>query len=158
MLATRPPGPLASNENPQDGAVREFLVITLAGEKYGIELKRVREILSPPTFTLVPRAPADVIGICSVRGMLVTVFDLRKRLKLDLNPSTRLSRVLLSESSKGEVVGLFVDDVKNVVRLAADEIELAQSILGGDLSDYVLGVGRPADESIILLDQRRLTE
>ena len=59
---------------------------------------------------------------------------------------------------RGEVVGLLVDDVKNVVRLAADEIELAQSILGGDLSDYVLGVGRPVGEPIILLDQRRLTE
>jgi chemotaxis signal transduction protein len=159
MMSTRHPARLQNLAvTPLDQGVREFLVITLAGESYGMELKRVREILSPPTITLVPRAPSDVVGICSVRGMLVTVFDLRKRLKLELRPTTRLSRVLLSESSSGEVVGLLVDDVKNVVRLAADEVELAQSILGGDLSDYVLGVGRPIGEPIILLDQRRLTE
>lgn len=137
---------------------REFLVFTLSGELYGLELARVREILSPPTLTLVPRCPADVMGLCSVRGMLVTVFDLRKRLKLDERPTTRQSRILLSEAASGEIVGLFVDDVRNVVRLAPQEIEVAQTILGGDLSDYVLAVGRPAGEPIVLLDQRSITE
>jgi purine-binding chemotaxis protein CheW len=137
---------------------REFLVFTLAGELYGLELQRVREILSPPTLTHVPRAPSDVMGVCSVRGLLVTVFDLRRRLNVDLGEESRLSRVLLSESPQGEVVGLYVDDVRNVVRLLPDEIELAQALLGGDLSDYVLGVGRPGGDPIILLDQRSLTE
>lgn len=136
---------------------REFLVFTLNGEVYGLELQRIREILSPPVLTMVPRAPRDVMGICSVRGMLVTVFDLRKRLNLDLRPGTRLSRVLLSESARGEVVGLFVDDVRNVIRLAHHEIEVAQTILGGDLSDYVMGVGRPSGEPIVLLDQKSIT-
>jgi chemotaxis signal transduction protein len=158
IVSTRQPQRANLAVTPLDQGVREFLVITLAGESYGIELRRVREILSPPTFTLVPRAPSDVIGICSVRGMLVTVFDLRKRLNLELRPTTRLSRVLLTESSRGEAVGLFVDDVKNVVRLAFEEIELAQSILGGELSDFVLGMGRPVGDPIILLDQRRLID
>lgn len=145
---------------PHDPArsTREFLVFTLSGELYGLELQRIREILSPPMLTLVPRAPEDVMGICSVRGMLVTVFDLRRRLNLELRPAGRLSRVLLSQSPKGEVVGLFVDDVRNVVRLSSSEIEVAQTILGGDLSDYVMGVGRPAGDPIVLLDQKSITE
>jgi chemotaxis signal transduction protein len=158
MLLTRTPNSLMQTSATSELGPREFLVFTLAGELYGIELQRVREILSPPVLTHVPRAAADVLGVCSVRGLLITVFDLRRRLNLEQRPGTRLSRVLLSESSNGEVVGLYVDDVKNVVRLAADEIEIAQALLGGDLSDYVMGVGRPGGDPIILLDQRRLTE
>lgn len=157
MLTTRHPTSLSQTAVPGQGP-REFLVFSLAGELYGLELQRVREILSPPVLTRVPRAPSDVLGICSVRGLLVTVFDLRRRLNLEERPGTRLSRVLLSESPNGEVVGLYVDDVRNVVRLLPDEIELAQALLGGDLSDFVLGVGRPAGEPIILLDQRNLTD
>jgi chemotaxis signal transduction protein len=158
MLLTRTPNSLMQTSATSELGPREFLVFTLAGELYGIELQRVREILSPPVLTHVPRAAADVLGVCSVRGLLITVFDLRRRLNLEQRPGTRLSRVLLSESSNGEVVGLYVDDVKNVVRLAADEIEIAQALLGGDLADYVMGVGRPGGDPIILLDQRRLTE
>lgn len=158
MLPTHHTQPVMTSPSALHQRTREFLVFSLAGEHYGIELQRIREILSPPVLTLVPRCPRDVIGICSVRGMLVTVFDLRIRLNLEERPLTRLSRVLLSESPKGEVVGLVVDDVRNVVRLLPEEFELAQTVLGGDLSDFVLGVGRPKGEPIILLDQQRLTE
>jgi purine-binding chemotaxis protein CheW len=158
MLTTHNPDSLTAMSGSPEHGPREFLVFTLAGELYGLELQRVREILSPPTLTHVPRASDDVLGVCSVRGLLVTVFDLRRRLNVERRPETRLSRVLLSEAPDGEVVGLYVDDVRNVVRLADDEIEIAQALLGGDLSDYVLGVGRPGGEPIVLLDQRSLTE
>jgi chemotaxis signal transduction protein len=158
MLTTHKPDSLTPMSDASARGPREFLVFTLAGELYGLELQRVREILTPPTLTHVPRAPDDVLGVCSVRGLLVTVFDLRRRLNVEQRVETRASRVLLSESPEGEVVGLYVDDVRNVVRLADDEIEIAQALLGGDLSDYVLGVGRPGGEPIVLLDQRSLTE
>jgi purine-binding chemotaxis protein CheW len=157
MLTVREKRSLAQHPSTQ-GRAREFLVFRLAGELYGLELARIHEILSTPPLTLVPRAPQQVMGICSVRGMLVTVIDLRFRLNLERRPATRLSRVLLSQTVRGEVIGLFVDEVRNVVRLTAQEIELAQTIPGGDLADYVLGVGRPDGEPIVLLDQKSLTE
>ena len=52
------------------GSVREFLVFTVADELYGVELVKVREILSPPPITIVPRARSEVVGVCSVRGLL----------------------------------------------------------------------------------------
>lgn len=135
------------------GPVREFLAFGLAGEGYAVELTRIHEILSPPPLTEVPRAPADVIGLCSVRGLLVTVFDLRRRLRLTEQPTSRRTRVLLAHTESGEVVGLLVDEVRQVVRLTEGEIEVASAALGGDVSDYVAGIGRPAGaEVLILLD------
>lgn len=136
---------------------REFLVFHLAGEAYGVDLAGVREIVSPPTLTDVPRAAPEIMGLCSVRGLLVTVIDLRRRLKLAEAERTRLSRILLTETSDGEVVGLFVDEVQHVIRLSPGEIEMAHAVLGGDLSDHVFGIGRPKSDVIVLLDLMSVT-
>jgi purine-binding chemotaxis protein CheW len=138
------------------GPVREFLAFVLAGELYGVELTRIREILSPPPITIVPRASSDVIGVCSVRGLLVTVLDLRRRLDLEEAPASRRSRILLTEVESGEVLGLYVDEVRQVMRLTENEIEPANAVLGGDVSEHVLGIGRPAGVVLILLDLKSI--
>lgn len=132
--------------------MREFLLFNLASDAYAVELALIREILSPPALTKVPRAPHDVMGVCSVRGLLVTVFDLRRRLRVTASPATRSSRILLTTTSHGEVVGVFVDEVRHVVRIEPGEIESAQAVLGGDAPDHVLGVGRTQGEVIVILD------
>ena len=132
------------------GSVREFLVFTVADELYGVELVRVREILSPPPITIVPRARSEVVGVCSVRGLLVTVVDLRVRLGRTQHGG-RKSRILLTDVGE-EVMGLLVDDVRQVMRLGESEIEPATVALGSDVSDHVIGIGRPAGAVVILLD------
>jgi purine-binding chemotaxis protein CheW len=134
------------------GPVREFLTFVLGSDVFGVELARVKEILSPPPITPVPRAPSEVVGVCSVRGLLVTVVDLRIRLKLEVRPDTRRTRILLATTSSGEAVGLWVDEVLQVVRLAETDMELATAGIGTEVSEYVLGVGRPQGEFIVLLD------
>ena len=139
----------------RDSAVEvpaKFLAFVLAGELYGIALTRIREILSSPPLTPVPRAPSDVLGVCSVRGMLVTVVDLRRRLRLEEASPTRKARILLTETDWGEVIGLFVDEVRQVVRFPVSAIEPAATVLGGDVSEHVLGIARPGGNVIILLD------
>jgi purine-binding chemotaxis protein CheW len=138
--------------------LREFLSFRLGADVYAVELARIREIVSPPPLTEVPRAQPDVMGICSVRGLLVTVVDLRRRLNLEESPTTRLSRILLANTDSGEVIGLLVDEVRHVVRLASAEIEITANVLGGDLSDHVLGVGRPDGDFLVLLDLASMVE
>lgn len=138
------------------GPIREFLVFLLAGELYGVELTRIKEILSPPPITQVPRSPPEVVGVCSVRGLLVTVLDLRRKLRLVERPLGRRARILLAMSEVGEVIGLLVDEVRQVVRLSEAEIEMAAAALGGDVAEHVLGVGRPDGAFLVLLDLRAI--
>lgn len=137
---------------------REFLVFVLAGEPYALEVSQIREIVSPPPITPVPRAPREIIGVCSVRGLLVTLLDLRRRLRLEERPIGRRSRILLSVSEDGSAVGLLVDEVRQVVRLAPGEIELASAALGGDVSEHVLGIARPRGDFLLLLDYQALVD
>jgi purine-binding chemotaxis protein CheW len=135
----------------------EVLAFTLAGEAYAVQISRIAEILKPPPITEVPRAPKNVVGVMSVRGRLVTVIDLRRRLKHPESPIDRRSRILLTESGNNEQLGLLVDEVIQVYRLAESEIETA-NVLGGDQPAHIAGIGRPPGALLILLDLRPILE
>ena len=142
------------------GKRTEYLAFGLAGETYAVQIAQLAEILRPPPITEVPRAPGIILGVISVRGKLVTVVDLRRRLRLTEAPIDRRSRILLVESGGGEQMGLLVDEVQQVWRLAVEEIEPA-SVLGGDQAVHIAGIGRPAGVDgimLILLDLRPLVE
>jgi purine-binding chemotaxis protein CheW len=138
----------------------EYLAFGLAGETYAVRIAHVAEILRPPPITEVPRAPSTVLGVISVRGKLVTVVDLRRRFYLAPASIDRKSRILLADPGTGEQVGLLVDDVQQVWRLASEEIEAA-SVLGGEQAPHIAGIGRPAASGgvmLILLELRPIVE
>jgi purine-binding chemotaxis protein CheW len=130
----------------------EYLAFRLGGDTYAVPIGEVREILKMPPVTEVPRAPKDVVGVVSVRGLLVTVIDLRQRLRVSAGEITKRGRILLVTGAENEVIGLYVDEVLQVYRLAETEIESATNVLGGKLADYVLGIGRPEAALLILID------
>jgi|HubBroStandDraft_6_1064221.scaffolds.fasta_scaffold340337_2 purine-binding chemotaxis protein CheW len=126
------------------GPRTEYLAFVLAGDIYAAPVALVREILKPPPLTPVPRARDAVLGIISVRGQLVTVIDLRRRMRLVETPLSRRSRILLVDASGGEVLGLYVDEVLQVYRLSEAEIEMGASALGSDVAGYIAGIARPS--------------
>lgn len=139
-----PIAPLRESESPRrvaNDGIREFLAFRIATEAYALPLAAVREILKPPPMTEVPRARSEVLGIISVRGRITTVFDLRRKLSMPATELDKHARVLLVDDGE-EVLGLLVDRVLQVYRLSEDEVELASAV-GGEMSEHVLGVGRP---------------
>ncbi len=133
-------GARADRDEPKTG----YLAFRLGEDVYAGPVSLIREILKPPPLTPVPRAPHQILGIVSVRGQLVTVIDLRRRLHLEEAPISRRSRILLVDAPGGEVMGLYVDEVLQVYRLAESEIEPAQTALGGEVAGYIAGIARPA--------------
>ncbi len=135
---------------------RELLSFELAGEEYAVDIHRIREIVKVPPITEVPRAPVDVLGVMSLRGEVIPVFDLRRRLGLppaDDEPSKR-ARVLVIDAGEG-TSGVLVDRVAQVVRLKPSSIEATPQGLGpGVQPEYLAGIGRVKNRMYILLDIR----
>jgi purine-binding chemotaxis protein CheW len=150
---TRAPVARLSRRTSETTPLREFLMFVVGGELFGIELTGIKEILSPPPITPVPRSTREVLGVCSVRGLLVTVLCLRRKLRLAEPPTNRRSRILLTTSVSGETLG---DEVRQVVRLQQSEIEPAASTLGSDASEHVVGVARPPGSFVVLLDLKTI--
>jgi purine-binding chemotaxis protein CheW len=137
------PGPMKRSRQQDRGPRTEFLAFVLGGDVYAAPVALVREILKPPPLTPVPRAPNAILGIVSVRGQLVTVLDLRRRLRLGEAPMSRKARILLVNADSGEVIGVYVDEVLQVYRLSDAEIEPAAAALGGEVAGYIAGIARP---------------
>jgi purine-binding chemotaxis protein CheW len=152
-LADLAPDVAAEGRALPDEAPRELLAFLLAGEDYAVELSRVREIVKVPSITEVPRAPRDVRGIMSLRGDVIPVFDVRRR--LGLPPSrgdpSRDARVVIVDVADGRV-GVLVDAVAQVVRLRPSTIEPTPPGLGGAEAEYLAGIGRLKDRFFILLN------
>jgi purine-binding chemotaxis protein CheW len=130
------------NVSSDELGVRDFLAFVVGDEQYALPLSAVREIMKPPVVTEVPGAPKNVLGIISVRGHVTTLLDLRRKLKMEEKTLAAKARVILVDKGE-EVLGLLVDSVLQVYRLREDEVELAL-VMGRDLAEYVMGIGRPS--------------
>jgi purine-binding chemotaxis protein CheW len=139
MKSARQKATLAPDPTSDTGAVA-VLAVVAGDEIYGFPLSAIREILVPPPIAEVPRAPASVLGVISVRGQIITLLDLPKVLNLEAAPVESYGRVLLVDNGE-ELIGVAVDHVIQVYRMEPQQIEYA-STMGAELSEYVVGIGR----------------
>jgi purine-binding chemotaxis protein CheW len=120
---------------------RAILTFVVGGETYGVPIAAVREIIKMREITEVPRMPPFVLGVISVRGVVIPVLDLRKRMRLDDTPLTRAARILVVDRD-GATYGLLVDAVSGVVRFAENEIEPPPATLAVADAAFLAGIGR----------------
>jgi purine-binding chemotaxis protein CheW len=140
-----------------DEPVREILTFTVGGEAFGVPLTQVLEILGVRTITRVPRSPLDIVGVCTVRGELVTVIDTRQRLEPGAPRARNRGRILLTTTSDGEKVGLLVDEVLGVQRFSQAQIEPTSGVLVGDISSHIESIARKGDQVTVLVNLGSLT-
>ena len=121
---------------------------------YGCEIGAVREIVPFRRCARLPGAPAYVCGLINLRGTIVTVLDLGLRLGGAAVDRAEGSVILVEQGTR--VVGLGVDEMKDVQRFAAEEIEAADAGAGaeegGEGAAAVRGVARVGPNVVVLLD------
>ncbi len=120
-------------------------------ESFGIDIGHVQEIVVVPEITKVPDTPDFIEGIINLRGKIVSVIDLRKRLRVNGIQNDKKNRILVSEVN-GRTVGLIVDEVSEVLRLNPDNIEPPPEIVNSVGAGYITSVGKLEDKIILLLD------
>lgn len=109
-------------------------------------------MLKSPAVTEVPRAPAGILGVVTVRGEVVAVFDPRRRLGLPgPTPEVGQGRIVIVDDGEGPC-GLLVDMVASVVRLAHGSIEPTPQGIGGAAADCLAGIGRERNRLFTVLD------
>ena len=150
---------MTKKQEPDDGTLNEAIIqwvtFYLADEKYGINVSYVREVLRPTEIAPVPGAPDFVMGIINLRGTVVTVVDTRRRLGLPLEGMDDLSRIVIVELD-GQVVGMLVDSVADVMDLKISDIEAAPSVGDNASGQYIKGVSKQDDELVILVELENL--
>jgi purine-binding chemotaxis protein CheW len=134
-----------------DEDAEEYLCFRVANEKYAINIMSIKEIIKPREETEVPRMPAFVTGIISLRGVIIPIIDMRLRLGLPTGAQTGKERVVVLKSDDS-FCGVLVDEVVQVVRLRVSAIEQPPAVLEGIDREFVQGIGRFDDRMLILLN------
>ncbi len=117
----------------------------------GMDILKIQEINKLMDMTKVPQAPSYVIGILNLRGQIVTIIDLGKKLGLGATDATLSSRNIIV-NSPGEHVGLLVTRLSDVISADTDKIERAPANMGGIQGEFFSGVYKTADRLIGILD------
>jgi purine-binding chemotaxis protein CheW len=131
----------------------QLVTFRLGGEEYGLSIMAVQEIIRMLNvrITAIPNTEASVEGVINLRGKLVPVVDLGPRFGLPPEDRKRSSRVIVLNLD-GRAVGIIVDAVVEVVKVAADSIEPLEGLAVPIDTTFVIGVGRVGGRMIIVID------
>lgn len=132
----------------------EALAFRLGQEEYGIDILKVQEIRGQDPVTRIANAPDFIQGVVNLRGLIVPIVDLRRRFGLatENTPST----VVMVLHIAGRVIGMVVDSVSDVIRLAPEDIRPAPEMGSAFDTEFLLGLGTVDERMLILLDIERL--
>ncbi len=137
-----------------DENVSQYLTFVLAGEVYGVDIMKVKEIRKWSGATAIPNTPDYVLGVINLHGMIVPIVDLRKRFQLtkaSLNSSVIVTVNITYEAGK-RVVGLVVDAVSEVYNISEDDIEVTPDLGSVISQNYIRGLATVEKDMIIVLD------
>lgn len=123
----------------------------VGGERYALDIMRVLEVTRWHPVTKIPKAPEFLEGVINLRGRVIPVVDLRKRLDLPPQEPTRRTRVLIAEIG-GKVVGFIVDEAREVLRVVRGDVRPPPQIVRGVASQYLEGILQNGTELILILD------
>jgi purine-binding chemotaxis protein CheW len=142
---------------PAAEARTELLGFMLSNEEYALDILEIKEIVRLQPVTPVPRSPAWLKGIVTLRGVIVPIFDLRSRLGLEEIPYGADTRIVVVNRGE-ELAGLVVDSITQVVRIDAGAVEPPPQTIGGVEAEFLRGVARYRDRLVILLNLDRVLE
>ncbi len=131
--------------------LRQYVAFRVAGESYGLSIDQISEISKIFDTTPVPRTADFVIGIGNVRGSVIPIIDLARRLQLGSVVPARAARVLIVRH-KDELYGLVVDQVLDVVTIAPEDLEEAPGAIAGARGEYIRALTRLEDDILIVLE------
>lgn len=139
----------------EGAALAQVVSFRLANEQYGLDIMSVQEIILMGSITEIPEVPEYIRGLINLRGKVIPIVDLRKRFRLQASPPNEHTRIIVVIAG-GQIFGVVVDAVNEVLRLDAQEIEPAPKGITGLDSAYIKGLVKMPDKIMILLEMDRI--
>lgn len=152
---------------------QQWVAFRIAGQAYALPIAEVREIVRTGEITPVPQSPGHIAGVKNLRGRIIPVIDLRKRLgptssqpsgaecqmsgpeARNLAPDTRKARVLVLSVS-GKLIGMLVDEASEVLKIAPADIDPNPNLFGDGSETYVHGIAKHQGRLVVLLEAEKL--
>ena len=141
----------------QTGELLQLVSFNIGSEEFGVDILKVQEINRMVEITRVPQASHYVEGVINLRGKVIPIIDLRKRFNLEIKEYDKNTRIVVVDIS-GNIMGMVVDSVSEVLRLPSNTIEPPPEIVASINSEYIKGVAKLEDRLLIFLDLSKVID
>jgi purine-binding chemotaxis protein CheW len=138
--------------------VVEYVTAMIGGQLFGLPISRVQDVFVPERLTRVPLAGPDIAGLLNLRGRIVTVIDMRRRLDLPVQQGGGGRPMAVGVEHKGESHGLLIDEIGEVLKLPAASREDNPVNLDERLARVSAGVHRLDGRLLVILDVERVLD
>ena len=135
-----------------DDVITQYIVVNIGDEFFGIDIMNIDNIVRMQRITRVPKTSDFFKGVINLRGEVVPVMSLRKKMGIDEDVITNASRIIIVKIDGQYSVGILVDAVKKVISLAESSVESVVRGVANDRAMYLKGIGKFNDELISLLN------
>lgn len=132
----------------------QYIVVRIGDEQYGIDISYIDNIVRMQRITRVPKAAAHYVGIINIRGEVVPVMSARLKMGLGEDEITKQSRIIILKLEIQGMVGVLVDEVKEVLTLGETDID--RNTKKSDT--YINGIGKKGDDLISLFEISALVD
>lgn len=137
------------DENVVLSEAKQYIVVKLDSEQYGIDISFVDNIVRMQQITRVPKAQSFFAGVINLRGEIIPVMSLREKFGLTHKEATNATRIIIIKPENNAKIGILVDEVREVVTLEDDDVEKTDY---DDQAINLLGVGKYKNTLISLLN------
>ena len=135
-----------------DKITKQYIVVQIGNEKYGIDIGYVDNIVRMQKITRVPKAQAYFKVIINLRGEIVPVMSIRTKMGLENDVFTNASRIIILKIEDRGALGIIVDEVNEVVTLSEDEIDKTSMSSTNVKESFINGIGKNGDQLISLFE------
>lgn len=130
----------------------QYIVISMGDEQFGIDIKYIDNIVKMQHITRVPNVASYIKGVINLRGEVIPVMSLRLKMGMEEDVTTRNTRIIILRLEQYGMIGIIVDEVKEVLALEEDCIEKVASDSKEERDGYVFAVGKCESGLVSLLD------
>lgn len=142
---------------PADQNLHEYVTAMIGGQLFGLPILQVQDVFAPERLTTVPLAPAEIAGVLNLRGRIITLINMRRRLGLESEQSDS-PPMAVGVETRGESYGLLIDSVGEVLKLDDMACEPNPSNLDPLLASVSTGIYRLDGQLLMVLDVDRVLD
>lgn len=144
-----------TNLSADSAASKQYLVFSLGGEKYAVDILKVQEIRAYENVTRIANEPEQLKGVTNLRGVIVPIIDMRIKFKL-ANVEYIDATMVIVVNVGGRVIGIVVDGVSDVMTLNPNQIKPAPDFAMSMSSDYLEGLASVEDKMFVIVNIDKL--
>lgn len=141
----------------QEVETKQYIVVQIGNEKYGIDIGYIDNIVRMQKITRVPKVQSYFKGVINLRGEIVPVMSIRKKMGLEDDVITDKSRIIILKIEEKGSLGIVVDEVREVITL--NTAEVVTSVGASNIKDtFINGIGKNGEELISLFEINAIIE